>query len=90
MEVRNYEKSLDQYTICGTQLLGKLVYYYTKTTRTYSVAKHSLRIYLIKNDMMEVHHANMSVLCRLPYTSLYHSKTGVYRGIHFSDFCSKT
>ena len=61
MEVRNYERSLDQYTIGGTRLLGKRVYYYTKTTRTYSVAKHSLRIYLIKNNMMEVHHANMSV-----------------------------
>ena len=30
-----------------------------------------------------IHHANMSVQCRPPYTPLLYSKIGVYRGIHY-------
>ena len=45
---------------------------------------------LDKNHMKLSHQDNMSVLFIPPYTPLLYSKTGVYRGVHFSYFCSKT
>ena len=32
---------------------------------------------------MAVHHDNMSMTCRSPYTPLLYSETWVYRGIHY-------
>ena len=39
-------------------------------------------VYIVSGDF-EMHHVNLFVQCRPPYTGLLYSKTGVYRGIHF-------
>ena len=54
--------------------------------------------FLLKNNgKLEIeifdrlHHANMTVQYRPPYTPLLYGKTGAYRGIiFFFNFCSKT
>ena len=42
------------------------------------------------NEVSFIHQDNMPVKCIPPYTPFLYSKTGVYRGILFSYFCSKT
>ena len=48
-----------------------------------------MRCYWV-STILRRHQDNMSVQCIPPYTPLLYSKTGVYRGIHYSYFCSKT
>ena len=40
----------------------------------------------LNNSSRQYHHDNKSVICIPPYTPLLYSKTGVYKGMHFSFF----